>query len=54
MDKKTVSDIGLTQLLPPKNKISIKKSEYMDTFFDTKSEWYIKYFNSKDLKKNKK
>jgi hypothetical protein len=53
MDKRTISDVGLTQLLPPKSKTSIETSEYMDTFFDTNSEWYIKYFKSKPLKKGK-
>ena len=54
MEKITISEAGLTQLLPPKSKTSTETSEYMDTFFDTNSEWYNKYFNSKDLKKGKK
>tara|TARA_B100000508_G_scaffold122611_1_gene104817 strand:+ start:293 stop:457 length:165 start_codon:yes stop_codon:yes gene_type:complete len=54
MDKKPISEVGLTQLLPPKSKTSTETSEYMDTFFDTNSEWYIKYFNIKDIKKGKK
>ena len=50
MDKKTISEVGLTQLLPPKSKTSTETSEYMDNFFDTNSEWYVKYFNIKIIK----
>ena len=50
MDKITISEIGLTQLLPPKSKNSIETSKYMDNFFDTNSEWYKKYFNNNEIK----
>ena len=51
MNKITISEIGLTQLLPPKSKVSIETSKYMDDFFDTNSEWYKKYFNNIEIKK---
>ena len=59
MNKITIPEIGLTQLLPPKSKKSIETSKYMDDFFDTNSEWYKKYFNkeikiSDDKKKKRK
>ena len=49
MNKITISEIGLTQLLPPKSKNSIETSKYMDDFFDSNSEWYKKYFNNKEI-----